>query len=62
MKLTDLLSLLMYGVDEVEYYSENMTFLYAFDIDEIPEKCTDEILKFNIYNNGDKKILEIVQK
>lgn len=62
MKLVKLLSMLMYQVDEIEYYSENMTFLYSFPITEVPENCEDKILKFNIYEREDKRILEVIEK
>lgn len=62
MKLTKLLSMLMYEVDKIEYYNKNMTFLYDFKIEEIPEDCDDKILKFNIYNNGEERILEVIEK
>lgn len=62
MKLTKLLSMLMYDVDTVEYYSKNMTFLYRFNISEIPENCEDVILKFNIYESENERILEVIEK
>lgn len=62
MKLTKLLSMLMYKVDIVEYYNDKMTFLYSFDVSEIPEDCQDRILKFNIYEKEGKRILEVIEK
>lgn len=62
MKLKKLLNLLMYHVDIVEYYNDNMTFLYSFSIDEIPENAEDEIVKFNIYEKDGKRILEVIEK
>ena len=62
MKLSKLLSMLMYQVDEIEYYNENMTFLYRFHISEVPENCEDKILKFNIYEREGKRILEVIEK
>lgn len=54
--------MLMYEVDRIEYYSKNMSFLYSFDRKEIPENCEDKILKFNIYNNENETILEVIEK
>lgn len=54
MKLSRLLSMLMYQVDKIEYYNENMIFLYSFPISEVPENCGDKILKFNIYEKEGK--------
>lgn len=62
MKLSKLLSMLMYNVDIVEYYNKNMTFLYSFEVSEIPEDCNDKILKFNIYEKENKRILEVIEK
>ena len=62
MKLSKLLSMLMYHVDEIEYYNNNMTFLYSFSISEVPENCEDKIIKFNIYEREDKRILEVIEK
>lgn len=62
MKLTKLLSLLMYSVDIVEYYDENMKFWYSFQVSEIPENCKDRFSKFNIYEKEGKRILEIITK
>lgn len=62
MKLKKLLNLLMYHVDIVEYYNDNMTSLYSFSIDEIPENAEDEIVKFNIYEKDGKRILEVIKK
>lgn len=52
----------MYKVDIVEYYNDKMTFLYSFDVSEIPEDCQDKILKFNIYEKEGKRILEVIEK
>lgn len=62
MKLSKLLAMLMYPVDIIEYYNNNMTFLYTFSIDEVPQKCKDVILKFNIYKRNGKRILEVIEK
>lgn len=62
MKLTKLLSLLMYSVDIVEYYDENMKFWYSFQVSEIPENCKDRFSKFNICEKEGKRILEIITK
>lgn len=62
MKMSKLLSMLMYPVDVVEYYNINGTFLYSFPISEVPEDCDDKISKFNIYQKEDMCILEVVEK
>ena len=62
MELGQLLAMLMYGVDRLDYYNKDMVFLYSFEINEIPENCTDEIVKFNLYNNGKETILEVVEE
>ena len=62
MRLSKLLSMLMHKVDVIEYYNKNMTFLYDFDIAEIPEDCKDIILKFNIFERDNKRILEVIEK
>ena len=62
MKLTKLLSLLMYSVDIVEYYDENMKFWYSLQVSEIPENCKDRFSQFNICEKEGKRILEIITK
>lgn len=62
MKLCKLLSMLMYPVDEIEYYNKNMTFLYSFPISEVPQDCEDKIVKFNIYQREGQRILEVIEK
>lgn len=62
MKISKLLSMLMSYIDTIEYYDEHMNFLYSFPISEIPENCEDKILKFNIYEKEDKRILEVIEE
>ena len=62
MKLTKLLSMLMYEVNTIEFYNTNMTFLYSFKPSEIPEQCEDRISKFNIYEKEGIRILEVIEQ
>lgn len=62
MKLSKLLSMLIYEVDVIEFYNSNMTFLYSFKPSEIPEQCKDKISKFNIYEKEGIRILEVIEK
>ena len=62
MKLTKLLSLLMYSVDIVEYYDENMKFWYSLQVSEIPENCKDRFSKLKKKEKEGKRILEIITK
>lgn len=62
MKLTKIIEMSLYPIDIVEYYNENLTFLYSFEIDEIPEDCQDKVSKFNIYNSAKGTVLEIIEK
>lgn len=63
ISLENLIDMLMYGneIETVEFYNDNMLFLYAFPVSEIPLKF-QYVKKFNIHNadNG-RCILEVVE-
>lgn len=62
MKLTKIIEMSLYPIDIIEYYNENLTFLYSFERDEIPEDCQDKVAKFNIYSGAKGTVLEIIEK
>ena len=62
MTLTRLLTMLMCRIDIVKYYDKNNNFLYSFGIEEIPAKCNDPILKFDVLRGTRQNILIVVEK
>lgn len=63
IRLSELLSFIMYSeeIETVDFYNNDMNFLYSFSIREIPVETT-WIKKFNLYRNDmGKCVLEVVE-
>ena len=63
ISLQKLIDMLMYReeIETVEFYNDDMSFLYSFTVSEIP-LSTQYVKKFNAYwaDNG-KYVLEVVE-
>lgn len=63
IRLSELLNFLMYSgeIETVEFYNNDMNFLYSFPIQEIPLETT-KIRKFNLRkSDSGKLILEVIE-
>lgn len=63
IRLSEILDFVIQGneIETVEFYNDEMTFLYKFPVSEIPLK-TQKIKKFNIYQTDEgKRILEVIE-
>jgi len=63
ISLEKLINMLMYGneIETVEFYNDNMSFLYSFHVSEIPLN-SQHVKKFNVYKNDNgKQILEVIE-
>jgi len=63
INLEKLIDMLMYGeeIETVEFYNDNMSFLYSFPASEIP-LSTQYVKKFNAYKaDNEKYVLEVIE-
>lgn len=63
IRLSEILDFVIQGneIETVEFYNDEMTFLYKFPVSEIPLE-TQKIKKFNIYQTDEgKRILEVIE-
>lgn len=63
ISLENLINMLMYGneIETVEFYNDNMLFLYSFPVSEIPLN-SQYVKRFNVYqNDSGKQILEVIE-
>ena len=63
ISLENLINMIMYGIEieTVEFYNDNMLFLYAFPVSEIPLKL-QYVKKFNLHESDcGKCVLEVIE-